>query len=83
MLNETVESEMKKPEYGMKTKKHLKQASAIVGLLENYKLLNDNTCYIEFGAGRGSLVYFSYNNNLHINIFRTIKLLDSGSNKVI
>ncbi|XP_076275542.1 tRNA:m(4)X modification enzyme TRM13 homolog [Rhynchophorus ferrugineus] len=55
LSNEIVESEIKKSEYGMKTKKHLKQASAIIGLLENYKLLNDNTCYIEFGAGRGQL----------------------------
>jgi tRNA:m4X modification enzyme len=44
---------MSKSEYGDKSKKHLKQASAILGLLREYSLLNPNTCYIEFGAGRG------------------------------
>ncbi|CAG9765306.1 unnamed protein product [Ceutorhynchus assimilis] len=52
-----IENEIK-PEYGNKTKKHLKQASAIVGLLQKYKMLKDNTCYIEFGAGRGQLSYW-------------------------
>ncbi|XP_050308508.1 tRNA:m(4)X modification enzyme TRM13 homolog [Anthonomus grandis grandis] len=50
-----VEEEMKKPEYGPKTIKHLKQASAIVGMLEHYDMLKDDSCFIEFGAGRGQL----------------------------
>lgn len=55
ILNHTlVEEEMAKPEYGDKTKKHLKQVSAILGLLDEYKMLSKPaTCYIEFGAGRG------------------------------
>lgn len=48
-----VETEMQKPEYGPKTKKHLIQASAVIGLLNDYHLLNNKTCYVEFGAGRG------------------------------
>jgi tRNA:m4X modification enzyme len=51
--HKVVEEEMSKSEYGDKSKKHLKQASAILGLLREYSLLNPNTCYIEFGAGRG------------------------------
>ncbi|XP_060524263.1 tRNA:m(4)X modification enzyme TRM13 homolog [Cylas formicarius] len=47
-----------KSEYGDKTIKHLKQASSILGLLNKYCLLKDNTCFIEFGAGRGQLSYW-------------------------
>ncbi|RZC39402.1 tRNA:m(4)X modification enzyme TRM13 -like, partial [Asbolus verrucosus] len=53
-----VEAEMAKPEYGDKTKKHLKQASAILGLLVEYDLIKPNICYVEFGAGRGHLSYW-------------------------
>lgn len=50
-----IETEMSKPEYGDKAKKHLKQASSVLGLLQEYNLIKPNTCYIEFGAGRGKL----------------------------
>ncbi|XP_019875165.2 tRNA:m(4)X modification enzyme TRM13 homolog [Aethina tumida] len=53
-----LEEEMSKPEYGDKTKKHLKQASSILGLLYEYNLVKPDTCYIEFGAGRGQLTYW-------------------------
>ncbi|KAJ8919123.1 hypothetical protein NQ315_012108 [Exocentrus adspersus] len=57
-----IEQEMAKPEYGDKTKKHLKQASAILGLMHEYNLLmKPRTCYIEFGAGRGQLSYWIAN----------------------
>ncbi|CAH0558843.1 unnamed protein product [Brassicogethes aeneus] len=58
LSEKNVEDEMTKPEYGDKTKKHLKQASSILGLLFNYDLVKPNTCYIEFGAGRGQLTYW-------------------------
>ncbi|XP_018569044.1 tRNA:m(4)X modification enzyme TRM13 homolog isoform X2 [Anoplophora glabripennis] len=62
LSQELVEEEMSKPEYGDKTKKHLKQVSAIVGLLDEYKMLvKPQTCYIEFGAGRGQLSYWIAN----------------------
>ncbi|ENN78932.1 hypothetical protein YQE_04609, partial [Dendroctonus ponderosae] len=50
-----VEAEMAKPEYGDKAKKHFKQASSILGLMKENGLFRDQTCYIEFGAGRGQL----------------------------
>lgn len=54
LSHELVEEEMAKPEYGDKTKKHLKQVSSILGFLNEYKMLaKARTCYIEFGAGRG------------------------------
>lgn len=60
-----VEKELNKPEYGPKTKKHLLQASSILGLLEESDLLRPETLYIEFGAGKGTFVViittFCYN----------------------
>lgn len=53
-----VEDEMLKPEYGDKSKKHLIQASAILGLLDQNGLIQPNNCFIEFGAGRGQLSYW-------------------------
>lgn len=53
-----IEDEMAKPEYGDKTKKHLKQASSILGLLKEYSLMEPMSLYIEFGAGRGQLSYW-------------------------
>ncbi|XP_066248789.1 uncharacterized protein [Euwallacea similis] len=53
-----VEDEINKPENGNKAKKHLKQASSILGLLQEYNLLKNKTCFIEFGAGRGQLSYW-------------------------
>lgn len=55
---EIVEKEMSKPEFGDKTKKHLKQASSILGLLKEYDLMQPASLYIEFGAGRGQLSYW-------------------------
>lgn len=56
LKHEVVEEEIKKPEYGPKTKKHLHQASSILGILEKYGLLKSETCYIEFGAGKGKIL---------------------------
>ncbi|XP_066150943.1 tRNA:m(4)X modification enzyme TRM13 homolog isoform X2 [Euwallacea fornicatus] len=53
-----VEDETNKPENGNKAKKHLKQESSILGMLQGYNLLKDKTCFIEFGAGRGQLSYW-------------------------
>lgn len=53
-----IEEEMSKPEFGDKTKKHLKQASSILGLLKENNLMQPSSLYIEFGAGRGQLSYW-------------------------
>lgn len=53
-----VEEELLKPEYGQKTQKHLIQASSLLGLLNDYNLLQPETCYIDFGAGKGHLSYW-------------------------
>lgn len=53
-----IEKEMLKPDYGNKTKKHLKQASSILGILKEYDLMKPSSLFIEFGAGRGALSYW-------------------------
>lgn len=56
--NVYVEEEIKKPEYGPKTLKHLKQASSLIGIMQKYQLFKTDTCYIELGAGKGSFYTF-------------------------
>lgn len=50
--------ELSKSEYGAETRKHLLQTSAILGYLEHYRLLNDHTSFIEFGAGKGQVAFW-------------------------
>jgi hypothetical protein len=38
---------------GPNTAKHLSQASSILNIMEKENLFQDDTCYIEFGSGRG------------------------------
>lgn len=58
MQHNLLQEELSKSEYGERTKKHLFQASAILGILEANSLILDDTCYIEFGAGKGQLSYW-------------------------
>lgn len=53
-----LEPELNKSEYGAETRKHLLQTSAILGYLERYRLLNDHTSYVEYGAGKGQVAYW-------------------------
>lgn len=39
--------------------RHLRQASSILWLTENEGLVNNNTCYVELGAGKGQLSYYA------------------------
>lgn len=50
-----IEEEMTKPELGDKSRKHLIQTSSILGYLKEYDLIKSDTCFIEFGAGKGIL----------------------------
>lgn len=51
--NKFVEEEISKTE-GTRVKKHLNQASSLLGIVEHYELFKSDTCYIEFGAGKGT-----------------------------
>lgn len=50
--------ELTNKNHGSETRKHLIQISAILGYLEHYKLLRDNTTYIEYGAGKGQVACY-------------------------
>lgn len=43
---------------GKTIKKHLLQNSSLLSHLERVNLIKDNTCFIEFGAGKGKLTYW-------------------------
>lgn len=75
--NVYVEEEIKKPEYGPKTLKHLKQASSLIGIMQKYNLFKADTCYIELGAGKGNFTLLKHNEKFIFNSFinRTFKLL--------
>lgn len=38
--------------------KHVDQVSAILGIAKHFNFLAPNTCFIEFGAGKGELAYY-------------------------
>ncbi|XP_045504885.1 tRNA:m(4)X modification enzyme TRM13 homolog isoform X2 [Colias croceus] len=40
--------------------RHLRQASRLMFLIEDESLVQDNTCYVELGAGKGHLSYFAW-----------------------
>lgn len=46
--------ELSSSDCGNLARKHLLQTSSILALLEEFKLFQPETCYVEFGAGRGS-----------------------------
>ncbi|XP_053994210.1 tRNA:m(4)X modification enzyme TRM13 homolog [Hylaeus volcanicus] len=43
---------------GKAVKRHLLQASSLLSHLEHAGLVKDDTCFIEFGAGKGKLTYW-------------------------
>lgn len=51
--HEVLTEELNNPTYGHAARRHLLQNSSLLGHLENSQLIQDNTCFIEFGAGRG------------------------------
>lgn len=56
--HEVLTEELNNPTYGHAARRHLLQNSSLLGHLENSQLIQDNTCFIEFGAGRGKLTYW-------------------------
>ncbi|XP_034488173.1 tRNA:m(4)X modification enzyme TRM13 homolog [Drosophila innubila] len=54
----SLEEPLSHEEYGLETRKHLVQTSALLGILEHDGQLSENTSYIEFGAGKGQLAFY-------------------------
>lgn len=57
LQHEVLQDELSNPIYGTEAKRHLLQTASLLGHLAEAELICDNTCYIEFGAGRGKITY--------------------------
>lgn len=53
-MKETIADES----YGPSTLKHLVQSSAILGIADKYEFLQPQTCFVEYGAGKGQLSFY-------------------------
>lgn len=53
LSHDVLTEELNNPTYGHGAKRHLLQTASLLGHLENSKLIQNNTCFIEFGAGKG------------------------------
>lgn len=78
--HDVLASELKNPLYGKHVKKHLIQNSSLLGHIERAGLAKDDTCFIEFGAGKGKLTYWLAQ-MLKNNEKTTIMLVDRSSHR--
>lgn len=53
-----LDAELANITYGPEARKHLLQAAALLGILDNDQQLQQCTTYIEFGAGKGQLTFY-------------------------
>jgi tRNA:m4X modification enzyme len=56
-----LDEELAKEEYGSLKRKHLLQASSILGIMQQEDFLTPKTCFIEFGAGKAALTFWLAN----------------------
>uniref|UniRef100_U5EU63 tRNA:m(4)X modification enzyme TRM13 n=1 Tax=Corethrella appendiculata TaxID=1370023 RepID=U5EU63_9DIPT len=80
--NEILREECKNPIYGAPTLKHLLQTSSILGYLKHFNLLDNDTSYVEFGAGRGIISYWLGKTLLRENYSNNqVLLIDKASHR--
>ncbi|XP_073820288.1 tRNA:m(4)X modification enzyme TRM13 homolog [Musca autumnalis] len=53
-----MDEELAKEEYGKESRKHLVQAAALLGILDNEQTIKNCTSFVEFGAGKGQLAFY-------------------------
>ncbi|XP_064624938.1 tRNA:m(4)X modification enzyme TRM13 homolog [Lineus longissimus] len=58
LSHDALKEEMATPGFGPAALKHLKQLASLLGQMDNMLMLHGNTCYVEFGAGKGQLSYW-------------------------
>nr|XP_033330164.1 tRNA:m(4)X modification enzyme TRM13 homolog isoform X1 [Megalopta genalis] len=58
LQHEVLQSKINDESCGKAVKKHLSQTASLLSHLERAGLVQDNTCFIEFGAGKGKLTYW-------------------------
>lgn len=56
--HECLADELRRTDYGAETRKHLVQTASILGYLRTYGFLQNDTSFIEFGAGKGQVSYW-------------------------
>lgn len=59
-IHEMVLEEFSEPDRTETSRRHLRQASSLLWLIEKEKLVNNNTCYVELGAGKGQLSFYAF-----------------------
>lgn len=58
LKHEVLEKELSNPINGSEARRHLLQTASLLGHLSHANLVHENTCFIEFGAGRGITFIF-------------------------
>lgn len=89
--HESLENEIKNPNNGPMALKHLSQVSALMGIMMHYNFLQQDTCYIEFGAGKGQMSYwmvisakeYKYSKNFLLLIIDRASLRHKQDNKIL
>lgn len=64
LQHEVLDSEVNNPSYGNNSKKHLIQNSSLLGHIDRAGLAKEDTCFIEFGAGKGRLSVLDFSKYL-------------------
>lgn len=54
LQHDVLKSKLRDDTCGNNVRKHLLQNASLLGHLEQAGLVQDNTCFIEFGAGKGT-----------------------------
>ncbi|CAH0591722.1 unnamed protein product [Chrysodeixis includens] len=60
-IHSTVLEEFSESDRAESSLRHLRQVSSLLWLVEDEGLVEDNTCYVELGAGKGHLSYYACN----------------------
>lgn len=80
--HDVMKTELENPLYGPESLKHLTQTSSLLGYLKEFNFLNDNTSYVEFGAGKGQVSYWLAQIIKDMNMINsTVLLVDKASHR--
>lgn len=58
LCDDLLKGEINNPTYGNNLRKHLLQNASLLAHIKHSNLAQKNTCFIEFGAGKGKLTYW-------------------------
>lgn len=63
LVHEAMTSILQSSDQGNNAKKHLIQIASLLAHLQQTDLLREDTCFVDFGAGKGRLTLIKYVNN--------------------